>query len=165
MELGVGDLLTIRVNFRAGGARSSVVFKRDGSRAVFVKAGHATSTRIEVRVPSSLVQFLPSAAGKAKAARWANGAELSRGQYRVQFNPCLPAYRSPTCSTHPPVESSYPPFDAPLRRRRSTVTWPSRSGSCCRADSGYGFLITWSCRAERGRSSRIAGQAGAGASP
>jgi hypothetical protein len=124
MELGVGDVLTIRgANFRAAGARSSVVFKRDGSRAVFVKAGHATSTRIEVRVPSGLVQCLPSAAGKAAAARLANGAELSRGQYRVQpFNPCLPDYRSPTCSTHPPVESSYPPFDAPFRRRRSTVT-------------------------------------------
>lgn len=57
---------------------------------------------------------------------WNNVQELSRSapvgapgngvsSYRVHpFNPCLPDYNSPTCSVHPPIEGSYPPFDAPL---------------------------------------------------
>ena len=46
MKLGVGDTLTIRgKNFRAGEGRNSVIFKRDGHRALFVRAGAATRTR------------------------------------------------------------------------------------------------------------------------
>jgi hypothetical protein len=46
---------------------------------------------------------------------WSNVDELSPATYRVQpFNPCLPDYTSRTCSKHPPIEDSYPPFDAPL---------------------------------------------------
>ena len=45
---------------------------------------------------------------------WANVDELGRDIYRVQpFNPCLPDYTSRTCSKHPPIEGSYPPFDVP----------------------------------------------------
>jgi hypothetical protein len=93
LKLGVGDVLTIRgANFRAGAARNSVVFKRDGSRAVFVKAGQATSTRIEIRVPSSLVAFLPSAAGKATAARFrlrVLAARFSRGYTPAALSPTI----------------------------------------------------------------------------
>jgi hypothetical protein len=93
MKLGVGDVLTIRgANFHAGAARNSVVFKRDGSRAVFVTAGRATSTRIAVRVPSSLVQFLPSAAGKATAARFRLrilAGRFSRGYTRTAISPTI----------------------------------------------------------------------------
>jgi hypothetical protein len=71
LKLGIGDMLTIRgTNFRAGTSRNSVVFKRDGSRAVFVKAGKATRTRIDVRVPASLAQFLPRAGGNPVAGRF-----------------------------------------------------------------------------------------------
>lgn len=58
---------------------------------------------------------------------WTNVEEINRStpvgaprgdgvsKYRVQpFNPCLPDYTSPTCSEHPPIENSYPPFDAAL---------------------------------------------------
>ena len=40
-----------------------------------------------------------------------NMAEVSRGPYWVQaFNPCLPDWKSPTCSLHPPVDNPWPPF-------------------------------------------------------
>jgi hypothetical protein len=45
---------------------------------------------------------------------WSNLSELSRAHYRVQpFNPCLPDYNSPTCTKHPVIGSTYPPFDTP----------------------------------------------------
>jgi hypothetical protein len=92
MSLGVGDVLTIRgTNFRPGARRNAVVFKRNGSRAVFVKAGTATRTRLNVRVPTSLIQYLPQAGGKPTAARFrlrVLAARFSRGY--------TPAGKSPT---------------------------------------------------------------------
>ena len=71
MTLGVGDTLTIRgTNFRAGNRRNSVVFKRDGSRAVFVKSGRSTTTVIKVKVPASLLQYLPRTGNQPTASRF-----------------------------------------------------------------------------------------------
>lgn len=43
---------------------------------------------------------------------WTNAQEVHRIPFRTQpFNPCLPDYRSPTCSVHPPFKNPYPPFD------------------------------------------------------
>jgi hypothetical protein len=40
-----------------------------------------------------------------------NMSEVKRGPYWVQaFNPCLPDWKSPTCSLHPPPKDSWPPF-------------------------------------------------------
>ena len=92
MKLGVGDTLTIRgTNFRAGTRRNSVIFKRDGSRAIFVKAGSATRTVIKIRVPSSLLQYLPKVGGQPTAARFrlrVLAGNFSRGY--------TPAGKSPT---------------------------------------------------------------------
>ncbi len=83
MTLGIGDTLTIRgTNFRPGARRNSVVFKRDGSRAVFVKAGKATRTTVKVRVPASLARYMPQVGGKPAAARFrlrVLAARFSRG--------------------------------------------------------------------------------------
>lgn len=72
MSAGIGDTLTIRgAHFVPGRRRDIVVFKRDGGRAVFVKATSATRTRIRVRVPGKLAEFLPSRAdGTQGAARF-----------------------------------------------------------------------------------------------
>jgi hypothetical protein len=116
MELGVGDVLTIRVNFRAGGARSSVVFKRDGSRAVLAKAGHATST-----ASRSAGAEQPRAVPAERRGQGHGGAlgERCRAQPRAVPRPAgqpLPAGLSlPDLLDSSAVESSYPPFDAPLR--------------------------------------------------
>ena len=59
LNLGIGDTLTIRGrNFRAGENKNTVVFKRDGQRAVFVRAEEATTTRIRLKVPDKLAQYL-----------------------------------------------------------------------------------------------------------
>jgi IPT/TIG domain-containing protein len=58
-KLGIGDKLTITgKNFRKGKNKNTVVFKRDGGRAIFVKAPSATSTRLSVIVPAKLLPFL-----------------------------------------------------------------------------------------------------------
>src|SRR5690348_11772532 len=49
MKLAIGDTLTIRgKNFRAGRNKNTVVFKRDGQRAVFVTAAEATKTQLRL---------------------------------------------------------------------------------------------------------------------
>lgn len=93
MKLGVGDTLTIRgKNYRAGARRNSVVFKRDGSRAVFVKAGSATSTVLKVKVPTSLLQYLPKVGGQAAASRFrlrVLAARFSRGYTPLGKSPTI----------------------------------------------------------------------------
>lgn len=93
MKLGVGDVLTIRgTNFRAGTGRNSVVFKRDGARAVFVKAGRSTRTSIKVRVPASLAKYLPSVNGKPGSARFrlrVLAARFSRGYTALGKSPTI----------------------------------------------------------------------------
>jgi hypothetical protein len=64
-KLGVGDVMTITgKNFRKGKNKNTVVFKRDGGRAVFVKAPDATTTKIGVTVPAKLLPFLLKKKGK-----------------------------------------------------------------------------------------------------
>jgi len=58
-KLAVGDWLTIRGRgFVAGKFKNTVVFKRDGGRAVFTKADLATTKRLRVQVPQKLEAHL-----------------------------------------------------------------------------------------------------------
>lgn len=100
MKLGVGDVLTIRgANFRAGTGRNSVVFKRDGARAVFVKSGRSTKTSIKVRVPAGLAKYLPSVNGKPRSARFrlrVMAARFSRSYTPLAKSPTIaPANTTP----------------------------------------------------------------------
>lgn len=55
----VGETLTIRGrNFLVGKNRTTVVFKRDGKRAVFVKAQISTKTMLKVTIPKALEEQL-----------------------------------------------------------------------------------------------------------
>jgi hypothetical protein len=64
LKLEVGQVLTIRgTGFKAGKNANTVVFKRDGKAAVFVKAESATTTRISVTVPSKLLPYLAGKGG------------------------------------------------------------------------------------------------------
>ncbi len=66
LKLGVGDVMTITgKNFRNGKNKNTVVFKRDGGRAVFVKAPDATTTKIGITVPAKLLPFLKQGEGQA----------------------------------------------------------------------------------------------------
>jgi len=59
MQVGVGDLLTIKgKGFRSGKNKNTVVFKRFGQRAIFVRAESATSTRLLLHVPLKLQAYM-----------------------------------------------------------------------------------------------------------
>ena len=59
MDAKVGETITIRGrNFVRGKNKNSVVFKRDGARAVFVKSTLGTAKQIRVTVPETLRPFL-----------------------------------------------------------------------------------------------------------
>jgi hypothetical protein len=61
LNIAVGGQLTIRgTGFKAGKGKNSVVFKRDGKPAVFVKSGLSTKKKIYVTVPDKLAAFLGS---------------------------------------------------------------------------------------------------------
>ena len=96
-SLSVGDTLTIRGrNFLAGAKRNTVVFKRDGGRAISVKAGHATRTVIKVVVPESLGVAEPTRFRvRVKARAYSKGyTPLKRA---VLISPLLSAAEEAAC--------------------------------------------------------------------
>jgi hypothetical protein len=59
LKIAIGGKLTIKGSgFNAGKGKNSVVFKRDGKPAVFVKSGLSTKKKIYVTVPDKLAAFL-----------------------------------------------------------------------------------------------------------
>src|SRR5512134_1829396 len=71
LSLRVGERLTIHgTGFLKGRNRNTVVFKREGKRAVFAKAVTASTTRLVVRVPSKLAPFLVRRGGSARPTRF-----------------------------------------------------------------------------------------------
>jgi hypothetical protein len=63
-DVAVGEQLTIRGrNFLRGRNRNTVVFKRDGARAVFVKADVGTRKMLRLKVPDSLQEFFALSVG------------------------------------------------------------------------------------------------------
>ena len=60
----VGETLTIRgKNFLVGKNRTTVVFKRDGKKAIFVKAQLSTKTMLKVAVPATIETQLATQGG------------------------------------------------------------------------------------------------------
>ena len=92
LNIAIGDQLTITGrNFRAGKGKNTVVFKRDGQRAVFVTAEQATATQIKLTIPAKLSQYLsrqkrrhraPDALPPARAVRRASAARSPRRSCR-----------------------------------------------------------------------------------
>lgn len=67
----VGESLTIAgKNFRTGKAKNTVLFKRDGGKALFVKTGLATSKQIKITIPKSLEKYMAVKDGKPVASRF-----------------------------------------------------------------------------------------------
>ncbi len=64
LNLGIGETMTITGRgFRSGKNLNTVVFKRDGQRAIFAKAVTATTARIRVVVPEKVRPFLNTRSG------------------------------------------------------------------------------------------------------
>jgi hypothetical protein len=70
-QLAVGQTLTLKgSHYRKGKKKNTVVFKRDGGRAIFVRAPQATSTRITLVVPAKLLPYFRQKAGKPQPTRF-----------------------------------------------------------------------------------------------
>jgi hypothetical protein len=70
-DVAVGEALTIRGRyFIPGRNKNTVVFKRDGARAVFVKAPVGTKKLLRVTVPASLQEFFALNAGTPVPTRF-----------------------------------------------------------------------------------------------
>jgi prepilin-type processing-associated H-X9-DG protein len=71
MNVAVGETLTIAGrNFRRGRNKNTVVFKRDGARAVFVKAKTGTAKKLQLEVPDKLAEFFAQQAGEPAPTRF-----------------------------------------------------------------------------------------------
>ncbi|MDX6684926.1 MAG: hypothetical protein QOF86_1054 [Baekduia sp.] len=71
LKAGIGDKLVIKgKSYKSGKAKNYVVFKRDGGRALFVKADKATTTQITVTIPAKLLGFFQQAAGAPQPTRF-----------------------------------------------------------------------------------------------
>ena len=71
LDVAVGETLTIRgKNFIRGRGKNTVVFKRDGARAVFAKAEVGTKKMLAIKVPASLQEFFATDAGVPKPTRF-----------------------------------------------------------------------------------------------
>jgi hypothetical protein len=69
-KLTIGQKLTVTgAHFRAGKAKSSVVFFHTGKPVVFVKADTATATKLVVTVPASVATLLAERNGSAVATQ------------------------------------------------------------------------------------------------
>ena len=71
MEANIGDTITIRGRyFKPGRGKNSVVFKRDGGRAVFVKADVGTKKLLKVKLPAKLTSSLSVVNGAPTTTRF-----------------------------------------------------------------------------------------------
>jgi hypothetical protein len=70
-DVAVGEVLTIRGRyFISGRNKNTVVFKRNGARAVFVKAELATKKMLRVTVPATVQKFFKIKAGNPVPTRF-----------------------------------------------------------------------------------------------
>jgi len=72
LKVAIGSQLTIKgTGFKSGKGKNTIVFKRDGKPAVFVKTGLSTKKKLYVTVPDKLSAFLGSnSEGTAVASRF-----------------------------------------------------------------------------------------------
>jgi hypothetical protein len=71
LDVAVGEVLTIKGrNFVRGRNKNTVVFKRDGARAVFAKAATGTRKQLRVKVPTSLQEFFGLSNGEPVPTRF-----------------------------------------------------------------------------------------------
>ncbi|MGZ6641575.1 MAG: IPT/TIG domain-containing protein [Solirubrobacteraceae bacterium] len=92
LKAGIGDRLTITgKNFRKGKSRNTVVFKRDGGRAIFAKVPKATSTRkLTVTIPAKLLPFLVRKKGQPQSTQFrlrVLAARFGKGYTSTRMSP------------------------------------------------------------------------------
>lgn len=105
-KLTIGERLTIRGrHFKRGRNRNTVVFKRDGARAVFVKAELSTAKLMRVTVSGRLAQFLAVRNGTSQFTRFRVrilAERFGRAFTRAALSPMIGPEKPPA----PPVPPS-----------------------------------------------------------
>jgi hypothetical protein len=99
MNVAVGEKLTIRGrHFRRGRKQNTVVFKRNGSRAVFVKADLGTTKMLTLKVPAKLQQYFAVRNGQRVPTRFrlrVLTSRFGRRFTRQSRSPLISAARPP----------------------------------------------------------------------
>jgi hypothetical protein len=102
LKLGVGERLTLRgTGFRAGKAANTVVFKRDGKPAIFVKSGLSTKKKIYVNVPDKVSAFLVAKDGTAVPTRFRLRVLAGRFSKHFTSNKLSPLIQPKSASSTP----------------------------------------------------------------
>jgi hypothetical protein len=92
MNASIGETLTVYGKyFRKGKARNSVVFKRDGAPAIFVKADVSTRRQIKVVLPAKLSKYLVLRDGAPAATKFRIRILADRFGYRFTGLAASPA--------------------------------------------------------------------------
>lgn len=106
LSVGIGETLTITgKNFVKGKGKNTVVFKRDKGRAIFVKAGDATSTQLTVVVPEKLRTFLPVTKGSVGNAHFrvrVLAKRLSKAFTALKASPLVGPFAGGAIAAPPP---------------------------------------------------------------
>jgi hypothetical protein len=104
-NIAVGQTLTLKgTHYRTGKKKNTVVFKRDGSRAIFVRATGVSASRITVVVPTKLLPFFKQTAGKPQPTRFRLRVLASR--FGKSFTPDkLTPLVSPNAPSLPPLDT------------------------------------------------------------
>ena len=93
LKAGIGDKLALSgASFRSGTGKNYVVFKRDGGRALFVKAGKSTARQVTVTIPAKLLSFLAQKGGVAQPTRFrlrVMTKRLSKTYTKVGMSPVI----------------------------------------------------------------------------
>jgi hypothetical protein len=102
MKAGIGDKLVIKgKTYKSGKGKNYIVFKRDGGRALFVKADKATKTQITITIPAKLLSFLQQKGGVAQPTRFklrVMATKLAKSYTKTAHSPLI----SPTSSASGP---------------------------------------------------------------
>jgi hypothetical protein len=93
LKAGIGDKLSLTgTSFRKGIGKNYVVFKRDGGRALFVKAGKSTTKMVQVTIPAKLLGMLLQKAGVPQATKFRlriMSSRLAKTYTKVSMSPVI----------------------------------------------------------------------------
>jgi hypothetical protein len=113
-SVSVGDTLVITgKNFRRGRATNTVLFKRDGGKALFVKADVSTTKRLTVVIPKQLEKYMSAKSGLPLATRFrlrVLTSRLSKAYTTAKKSPVVGPAR-PSTGPGGGSNTSTPPLD------------------------------------------------------
>jgi hypothetical protein len=93
LKAGIGDKLSLTgTSFRTGTGKNYVVFKRDGGRALFVKAGKATSKSVQVTIPAKLLNMFLQKSGVPQPTKFRlriMATRLAKSYTKVSMSPTI----------------------------------------------------------------------------